>query len=173
MNELLRSGTIVASTGDISRRTVLVGLGFGGVAAALAAAGWTVEAFAQEATPLAEEQPREELNAMMVVFPQPTDVAAFEDYYLNTHRPLAFTIPGIQEFIVHSSMVTPEGNQSEYHRIATLQFASEADLMAALGSPEGQEAIADIPAFATGGFTALLAHVELLTGFRDSATPGA
>ena len=44
-------GPLVAASRDISRRSVVVGFGFAGIAAAFAAAGWSVAVQAQGATP--------------------------------------------------------------------------------------------------------------------------
>jgi uncharacterized protein (TIGR02118 family) len=42
------------------------------------------------------------------------------------------------------------------HLVAILQFDSMADVNAALASPEGQAAAADLPNFASGGATLLI-----------------
>jgi uncharacterized protein (TIGR02118 family) len=161
------------SVPGMSRRVVLRGIGLGSVAAALAAAGWTVETQAQEATPGATPGTTEEPNAIVVLFGQPTDVAAFEEYYLETHRPLALQIPGLQEILGGPILSTLEGGVAEHHRIAILRFAGRADLDAALGSTEGQEAFADVANFATGGVTAYLVRLESVAGLAGAGTPAA
>lgn len=47
--------------------------------------------------------------------------------------------------------------------MSTVVFGSQAELEAALRSTLGQEVVADVANFATGGFSACLAHVEILT----------
>ena len=169
---------VVGRAAGTSRRAVLRGIGLGGAAAALAAAGWAVEAArAQEATPAASPGPEQEPNAVVVLFGQPTDVAAFEEHYLGTHRPLALRIPGLQEILGGPVLGALEGGQAEHHRIAILRFAGRAELEAALASAEGQEAFADVPNFATGGATAFLVRLESAAatggGTPAAATPGA
>ena len=157
------------SSGDsTSRRAVLRGIGLGGVAAALIAAGWRVDVTAQDATPAADGV---EANAIVVLFGQPDDPAAFEEYYLTIHRPLALQMPNLLEILGGPILGTFEGSEAEYHRIAILRFASQADLEASVASPEGQEAFGDVASFATGGVTVFLTHLESVPGLGATATP--
>ncbi len=159
------------SGGAMSRRAVLRGVSGGAATAALLAAGWRIEATAQEATPDATPGAEQEPNAIVVLFGQPTDVAAFEAYYLGTHRPLALQIPGLQEILGGPVLGTLEGGQAESHRIAILRFAGRAELDAALASPEGQAAFADVANFATGGVTAFFVRLESVAGAAGAGTP--
>jgi uncharacterized protein (TIGR02118 family) len=155
----------------VSRRAVLRWTGLVGAAAALAAAGWTVEqARAQEATP---DGTAVEPNAIMVLFGQPTDPTAFEEYYLGTHRPLALQIPGLQEILGGPVLSTLEGGEAEHYRVANLRFAGRAELEAGVASPIGQEAFADVPNFATGGASAFLVRLESAPGTAPMGTPEA
>jgi uncharacterized protein (TIGR02118 family) len=172
MDERLQSEAQLDPHPQVSRRMVLRGVIGSGAAAALSTAGWMVErAQAQEATPSAAGMA--EPNAIVVLFGQPTDAAAFEEYYLGTHRPLALQIPGLIEILGGPILGTMEGGDSEHHRIAILRFPGQAELEAALTSPEGQEAFADVPNFATGGATAHLARIESAPATGGMATPTA
>jgi uncharacterized protein (TIGR02118 family) len=166
-------GPIVAASRDISRRSLVVGAGFAGIAAALAAAGWTVETYAQDATPISTPQPMAELNALVVLYGQPTDPAAFEEYYVTTHLPLANGIELLQQLILVSNLVLPEGGQGDHYRMTLGVAASQDDLMTVLASEQGQAAVADIANFATGGFTAYLGHVESMARTEGESTPAA
>lgn len=93
---------------------------------------------------------------LLVLYNQPSDASRFDDYYTNTHIPIARTIPGLQKCEISSGVVaTPEG-ASGYHLVATLTFASVADLQAGMASPEGRKAAADIANFADGGAEILI-----------------
>ena len=178
MDEARFDETLVGPVRRPSRRAVLRGVAGGGVAAAFLAAGWRVApASAQEAspgaTPEASPVAAAEPNAIVVLFGQPTDEAAFEEYYLGTHRPLALTIPGLQEILGGPVLGTLEGGEAEYYRIAILRFADRADLEAGVASPEGVEAFADVPNLATGGATAFLTRLESNPGPAGTATPAA
>lgn len=160
---------LVAATTNLSRREIVVGLGFGGVAAALAASGWHVKVQAQETTP---ETAMADLNALLVVYNHPEDPAAFQEYLLGTHLPLVSQVPNIQQLIVHSGIVTVDGEVGDIYQLGTVISNNQADLEEALASEAGQAAIADVANFATGGFSAYLCTVQTLSP-ADLPTPEA
>lgn len=104
----------------------------------------------------------EELNAIQVLYKQPTDPAAFRDYLYNIHVPLVRKIPGVQYIIAQIGLTGMDQLPGEVFMIGTVVFGSEADLQSGLASEEGQAAYADVSMFATGGFTGYLSHVEFL-----------
>jgi uncharacterized protein (TIGR02118 family) len=55
---------------------------------------------------------------------------------------------------------TPDGSRPPFYRIFEFWFEDEAALGAAMGSPEGQAAVADLRNFATGGATVLISAVD-------------
>jgi len=95
-----------------------------------------------------------------VLYGRPADAGVFEDYYTRTHIPIAARIPGVARKEFTRFLAGPDGSRPAYYRMVELYFASEAHLHAALGSPEVQAAIADIPNFATGGATVLVGAVQ-------------
>ena len=97
------------------------------------------------------------MHILTVLYGQPDDPAAFDAYYTGTHVPLANKIPDVQSWTYrHCSSL--DGSTPPYHLIAELQFDSMESLQSAMGSPEGQAAAEDVPNFATGGATMLVAH---------------
>lgn len=162
-------GPLVVASRDFSRRSLIVGAGFAGIAAALAAAGWRVDVLAQDATP-APAQPMNELNALLVVYNHPEDTSAFQDYLRNTHMPIVYDVPGLQHLLIHSDITTTEFIPGDIYQLGTVVFANQADLEAGLASEEGQAGIADVANFATGGFSAYLVHFEMVQ-LPGSATP--
>jgi uncharacterized protein (TIGR02118 family) len=97
---------------------------------------------------------------IVVLYGPPTDPAAFEEYYASTHLPLAAKISNVKHFEASRVVGTPDGGEAPYYRIAEVSFASQEDLQAAMSSPEGQATVGDIPKFATGGATVLIAAVD-------------
>lgn len=97
---------------------------------------------------------------LIVMYGAPTDAAEFEDYYANTHVPLAAKIPGVARFEAGKVIGTPDGQPAPYYRVAELWFESPEAMQSSLGSPEGQATTADIPNFATGGATVIIADVD-------------
>jgi uncharacterized protein (TIGR02118 family) len=92
---------------------------------------------------------------ILVLYNQPADPAAFDRYYHETHVPIARKIPGLRSYLVSSSPVQALAGPAPY-MVAQLNFDSTSDMSAALTSPEGQAAAADVGNFATGGATLLM-----------------
>jgi uncharacterized protein (TIGR02118 family) len=99
------------------------------------------------------------LKAVLMYGP-PTSVIAFEHHYQETHLPLAAKIPGVQRIESAKVVATPDGSKPTYYRVAELYVENEEALQAAMGSPEGQAMMADIPNFASGGATVVVCAVE-------------
>jgi uncharacterized protein (TIGR02118 family) len=100
---------------------------------------------------------------LTVLYGQPNDPAAFEKYYLDTHTPIALKVKGVRRFEIAKVAGSADGSPAPYHRTADLYFDDAAAMQAALGSPEGQAAAADIANFATGGVTMLICDVRNMT----------
>ncbi len=97
---------------------------------------------------------------MSVIYGHPSDPAAFERYYAETHMPLAHRLPGLQRVETALLEGIAEGMAAPYYRIAELWFADMKQFQAAVASPEGQELAADVANFATGGVTVLVAQID-------------
>lgn len=90
---------------------------------------------------------------LLVMYHIPADPAAFDAYYGRTHVPLAKKLPGLRSYTISKGPIASPGGTSPYHLIAELTFDSIGAIEAALGSPEGQAAVADLPNFASAGVT--------------------
>lgn len=97
------------------------------------------------------------MHVLTVCYGHPTDPAAFDAHYTNTHAPLAEKIPGMSSF-TYRHTASLDGTQPPYYLIAELSFPSQEVMGAALGSPEAGAATADVPNFATGGVTMFVAY---------------
>jgi uncharacterized protein (TIGR02118 family) len=93
---------------------------------------------------------------LLVLYHQPADPAAFDRYYFATHVPIAKKIPGLRSYIVNSGAVMMMAGSLSPYLVAELEFDSMASLQAAMASPEGQAAQADLPNFAQTGATVLV-----------------
>lgn len=96
----------------------------------------------------------------IVLYGKPSDPAAFEEYYANTHLPIAGKIPGVRRFEAGRIAGNQDGGDPPYYRVAELWFDSLEAMDASMSSPEGQATVADLPNFATGGATVLVAEVD-------------
>jgi uncharacterized protein (TIGR02118 family) len=95
---------------------------------------------------------------LVVGYGTPEDTAAFDEHYAGTHSPLVEKIPTLRRFEAGKILGTPEGATAPFYFLAELWFDSVEDLQAAMGSPEGQAAGADVPTFASGGATLMIAQ---------------
>jgi uncharacterized protein (TIGR02118 family) len=97
---------------------------------------------------------------LLVLYGHPSDPAAFDQYYRQTHIPLAQKMSGLKKWTIGKVAGTPDGSPAPYYYIADLYLEDRAALDTLLASPEGQAAVADVPKYATGGVTFLLTEVE-------------
>ena len=88
---------------------------------------------------------------IVVLYKTPTDPAAFDKYYAETHIPLAKKLPGLRKYTVSKGPIATPGGPAPLHLIATLTFDSMAAIGAAFASPEGKATAADVPKFSNGG----------------------
>ena len=95
-----------------------------------------------------------------VLYGKPTDEAAFEEYYRNTHAPLVDKLPHLEKFEWGKAVANLSGGEIPYFWMATLTFADNDALGAAMSTPEGQATTDDVPKFATGGATIIMSEVN-------------
>jgi uncharacterized protein (TIGR02118 family) len=97
-------------------------------------------------------------HRLLVSYGQPQDPAAFDDYYRDTHTPLALRQPGVLRLTFgHPRSLDPA--QPAPYLVAELDFESQQAMNETLASPEGRAAGEDLANFATGGVT--FTHFEV------------
>ena len=99
---------------------------------------------------------------VIAMYRTPSDAAAFDRYYFETHVPLAKTIPGLLAYEVTRGTIATMDGPSPYYLIATLTFDSLAAIQTALTSAEGQATAADLRNFATGGVELYIAETATI-----------
>lgn len=95
-----------------------------------------------------------------VLYGHPKNPEDFEKYYLGTHMPLvAAANPGKR---METSKCPPaaDGSPAPYYRIFEIWFDSQVEMAAITSTPEWKKAVADVPNFATGGFTRVLSKLD-------------
>jgi len=95
------------------------------------------------------------MTRVLVLYNQPADPAAFDRYYFETHTPLAKRLPGLRSLVVSTASPALMAGEKAPYLVAELEFDSQADLQAAMGSAEGQATVADLANFAQAGVTIL------------------
>jgi len=99
------------------------------------------------------------VHRLVVSYGQPTDPAAFDAYYRETHTPLALAQPGLLGLSFgHPKSLDP--SQTRPYLVAQLDFETEEAMAETLASPEGRAAGKDVRNFATGGVTFVHFDVE-------------
>ena len=99
---------------------------------------------------------------VIAMYRTPSNAAAFDRYYFETHVPLAKTIPGLRGYEVTRGTIATLNGPSPYYLIATLTFDSLAAIQAALTSAQGQATAADLRNFATGGVELFIAETATI-----------
>jgi uncharacterized protein (TIGR02118 family) len=95
---------------------------------------------------------------LVVAYGAPEDPAAFDEYYAATHTPLVHRIPNLRRFEAGKILGTPDGSTPPYYLLAELWFDDLEALQASMASPEGAAAGNDLPNFASGGATLMIAE---------------
>ncbi|MNL55148.1 EthD protein [compost metagenome] len=88
---------------------------------------------------------------MVVIYPTPENVEAFDRHYFEIHVPLAKKIPGLRKYEVSDGPIATPVGPSSIHRIGTLHFDDLAAIKKAFAMPEGQAAATDRRLFAPDG----------------------
>jgi uncharacterized protein (TIGR02118 family) len=97
---------------------------------------------------------------LTVLFGAPTDSEAFEAHYADHHLPLVERIPNLRRFEAARVVGTPDGAEPPYYRVTELWFDNADEMQASLATPEGRAPSEDVPNFATGGATVLIAAID-------------
>jgi len=79
----------------------------------------------------------------LVLYPEPTDKAAFDRHYFEVHVPLARQLPGLRNYTVSRDPARIRG-QEPYYLIAELDWDDMASLRRDFASPLGQETAHDV-----------------------------
>ena len=89
---------------------------------------------------------------IIVMYPMPTDVEAFDRAYNDEHVPLAKdSFKGMTKFVATKVLATPDGSPPKFYRIAELHFPSMDALKESAGSASAQEAIGHALKISSGG----------------------
>jgi uncharacterized protein (TIGR02118 family) len=91
---------------------------------------------------------------------EPQDQESFDEYYRFVHTPIVQRIPGVRNIRFGRVLDTVDGKPAPYYLVSDVYFDDRASFEAALQSREMQEAIADVPNFATGGVTIMFCEFE-------------
>jgi uncharacterized protein (TIGR02118 family) len=108
------------------------------------------------------------MYCVTVLFGQPTDPAEFERYYRDTHFTLAAQLKGIKGLTIGKCESMHPQQPPAFYRVTSYYFETRVALEALLTSTEGRAALADLPNFATGGYTIMVDEEKVLVPFTMS-----
>ena len=99
---------------------------------------------------------------LIVIYPAPKDMDAFERAYTQDHAPMVNTetFPGITRFVASRVVGTPDGSPPPFYRVAELHFPSMESLQTAASSAAAQKAVAHAVAISNGGRPIFLVSEE-------------
>ncbi len=101
---------------------------------------------------------------VIVIYPRPTDIDAFERVYQHEHVPMAVQKLGGKTKIVASKVVASPQGTPPFCRIAEIHFPSMAALETCAASAGAKETFAHAATISTGGTpTFLVAEEETYT----------
>lgn len=104
---------------------------------------------------------------LIVIYPTPRDVDAFERAYSGEHLPMAapiFEAAGATKAVLTRVSGATAG-AAPYHRMAEIHFASQDALTTCLASQAGRDALADARRISNGGAPLVLIGTEDVVTF--------
>jgi uncharacterized protein (TIGR02118 family) len=97
---------------------------------------------------------------LVVIYPHPKDIDAFEKVYQNEHIPLAVAkLEGKTKIVATKVVASPQG-APPFCRIAEVHFRSITDLEACAASAGGKQTLAHAVSISSGGPPILLVAEE-------------
>ena len=94
-----------------------------------------------------------------ILYGQPEDQKAFDDYYFNKHLVLVRSVPNVLRIEVSKVVDITGSLDLSFYVVAEIWYEDAEAFAAASASPEGAAAAADVPNFATGGVTVLRSEI--------------
>src|SRR5260221_12864043 len=106
---------------------------------------------------------------LVVIYPRPKDVDAFEKVYQDEHVPLAVAkLGGKTKMVTTKILGSPQGT-APFYRIAEVYFPSMQALEACAASEGGKEALAHAAKISCGGAPIFLVAEEEAFTFQQTA----
>jgi len=102
---------------------------------------------------------------LIVMYPTPTDTAAFERLYQDEHVPMAVKkLEGKTKLVATKVLASPSGKPA-FYRVAEVHFPSMEALQACAASAGGKETLAHAAKISSGGPPVILVAEEQTFSF--------
>ena len=106
---------------------------------------------------------------LIVAYPQPSNVEAFEKIYQEEHVPMAISkLEGKTKIVASRVIASPRGG-APYYRIAEAHFPSMQALEACAASEGGRETLAHARKISSGGPPVIMIAEEEISTFESTA----
>ena len=106
---------------------------------------------------------------LVVIYPRPKDIDAFEKVYQNEHVPLAVAkLEGKTKIVGTKVLASPQGTPP-FYRITEVHFPSTKDLEACAASDGGKQTLAHAVSISSGGQPIFLVAEEETFTFAQMA----
>lgn len=106
---------------------------------------------------------------LVVIYPRPKDVEAFERVYQDQHVPMAVEkLAGKTKIVATKVLSSPQG-PAPFHRIAEVYFPSMQALEACAASEGGKQTLANAVSISSGGTPIFLIAEEQTVTFDKTA----
>lgn len=103
---------------------------------------------------------------LIVAYPTPTDVDAFEKIYNEEHIPMAAEkLAGKTKLVATKILSMADGSPAPYYRIAEVYFPSMEALTACATSEDGQATVAHAVEISSGGMPLFMVAEEEVVNF--------
>ncbi|MGH8610885.1 MAG: EthD family reductase [Gammaproteobacteria bacterium] len=107
---------------------------------------------------------------LIVMYPRPLDIDAFEKLYQEEHVPMAVEkLSGKTKFVATKVVATPGGTPPPFYRIAEVHFPSLETLQACAQSEGGKETVAHAVEISSGGTPVFLIAEEQVFEFGSKS----
>lgn len=107
---------------------------------------------------------------LIVMYPRPRDIDAFEKVYQEEHVPMAVEkLSGKTRFVATKVVATPDGTPPPFYRIAEVHFPSLEALQACAQSEGGKETVAHAVEISSGGTPVFLIAEEQVFVFGSKS----
>jgi uncharacterized protein (TIGR02118 family) len=106
---------------------------------------------------------------LVVIYPRPKDIEAFDKVYQNEHVPMAVEkLAGKTKIVATKVLSSPQGS-APFHRIVEVYFPSVQALEACAASAGGKQTLAHAVSISSGGTPIFLVAEEETFTFDTSA----
>src|SRR5579864_5183627 len=106
---------------------------------------------------------------LVVIYPRPTNIEAFEKIYVEEHVPMAVDkLAGKTKIVATKVLSSPQG-AAPFYRIAEVYFPSMQALEACAASEGGKQTLANAVSISSGGTPIFLIAEEQTFAFDESA----